>query len=195
MTAPPDTKSFGRSRLPPLGAVLEFMRSIWALDHELQRTSRRMKAGLGVTGPQRLVLRVVGRFPGMSAGQLAEVLHLHPSTLTGILKRLEHQGLLARRADARDRRRVLLGLTKKGRQLDVDSEGTVEAAVRLALAELSEQKVSGAAEVLGRIAASLERLGSAPGTSDGRGRSKGRLQLNGVTPGTASPATGTSPSA
>jgi MarR family transcriptional regulator, organic hydroperoxide resistance regulator len=172
VTVREDTKRFGRSRLPPLGSVLEFMRTIWALDHELQRTSRRMKSGLGVTGPQRLVLRVVGRFPGMSAGQLAQVLHLHPSTLTGVLQRLEHQGLLARRADARDGRRVLLGLTREGRQLDVDSEGTVEAAVRLALSEVSEQKVSSAVEVLGRIAASLERLGWVPGPSDSDTRRK-----------------------
>jgi DNA-binding MarR family transcriptional regulator len=40
---------------------------------------------VGVTGPQRLVLRVVGLFPGMSAGELATVLRVHPSTLTGVL--------------------------------------------------------------------------------------------------------------
>jgi MarR family transcriptional regulator, organic hydroperoxide resistance regulator len=168
MTASDDANSLGRPGLPPLGAVLEFMRTIWALDHALQRTSKRMETELGVTGPQRLVIRVVGRFPGTSAGQLAEVLHLHPSTLTGILKRLELQGLLARRLDSKDRRRVLLGLTKRGRRLNVDSEGTFEAAVRVALSELPEQKVRNAAEVLVRIGASLERRGSVSSFSEER---------------------------
>jgi len=115
-----------------------------------------MEARLGVTGPQRLVIRVVARFPTIPAGQLAEVLHVHPSTLTGILKRLERQGLLSRRVDPRDRRRVLLGLTRKGRRLDIESEGTVEAAVRVALSQLPERKTRNAEEVLDMIAMSLD---------------------------------------
>ena len=75
--------------MPPLGEQLEFMRLLWAIDHGLQTRSKRMAAALGVTGPQRLVIRIVGRFPGVSAGQLARILHLDPSTLTGILRRLE----------------------------------------------------------------------------------------------------------
>jgi hypothetical protein len=63
---------------------------------------------------------------------------------------------------------VLPGLTKKGRQVDIESEGTVEDAVRVALSELSDQKIRNAAEVLGRIGASLERLGSSPSSLDDR---------------------------
>src|SRR5438132_8459125 len=37
----------------------------------------------------RLVMRIVGRFPGIAAGRVAQILHVHPSTLTGILKRSE----------------------------------------------------------------------------------------------------------
>src|SRR5258708_17032792 len=74
---------------PALGAVLDFMRLLWAVDHALQSSSKRMEATYGITGPQRLVVRIVGRFPGIAAGRAAEVLHVHPSTLTGILKRLE----------------------------------------------------------------------------------------------------------
>ena len=79
-----------------LDAGLLFMRALWVAVHALQKTSKRMNVRLGVTGPQRLVLRVVGLAPGISAGGLAKVLHLHPSTLTGVLKRLETQGLVSR---------------------------------------------------------------------------------------------------
>ena len=164
-----------RSNRPPLGDVLEFMRLMWAIDHALQKKSKRMKVQLGVTGPQRLVIRVVARFPGIPAGQLAELLHVHPSTLTGIVKRLERQGLLTRRVDARDRRRVLLGLTREGRQLDIDCEGTVEAAVRAALSAFPEPKVRNAAEVLERIGLSLDPVTGtdAQGQQIGVGRGKG----------------------
>lgn len=146
-----------RRALPPLGDTLEFMSAIWALDHALQLASKRMAATLGVTGPQRLVLRIVGRFPGILAGQLAEILHVHPSTLTGVLRRLERQKLLTRRPDPRDRRRAMFGLTAKGRSLVALDEGTVESAVRAGLAELPALEVRHAVSVLGRLA---EKLGA-----------------------------------
>jgi DNA-binding MarR family transcriptional regulator len=80
-------------REPPLGAVLDFMRLLWAVDHALQSASKRMEANFGMTGPQRLVVRIVGRFPGTPAGRVSQILHVHPSTLTGILKRLEAEEL------------------------------------------------------------------------------------------------------
>ncbi len=144
-----------RRTVPPLGDELEFMRTIWALDHALQRASKRMEASLGITGPQRLVMRIVGRFPGILAGQLAQILHLHPSTVTGVLKRLEQQGLLARRSDPRDRRRAPLGLTEKGRRIESAAEGTIEAAVRRALTGLPRHKTRHAEEVLDTLARSL----------------------------------------
>src|SRR5207245_9322550 len=115
---------------PPLGAVLDFLRLLWAVDHALQSASKRMESNFGMTGPQRLVMRIVGRFPGIAAGRVAEILHVHPSTLTGILKRLESRGLLQRRTDPRDARRALFMLTPKGRKLDTVRTGIVEQAVR-----------------------------------------------------------------
>ena len=53
-------------------------------------------------------------FSGSGAKQVADILHLHPSSLTALLKRLERRGLVRRWPDERDRRRWLLGLTQKG---------------------------------------------------------------------------------
>jgi DNA-binding MarR family transcriptional regulator len=139
----------------PLGAVLDFMRMLWALDHALQSASKRMVASFGVTGPQRLVVRIVGRFPGIAAGRVAAILHVHPSTLTGILQRLESRGILQRRPDPRDARRALLMLTAKGRKLDTVRTGTVEQAVRRALAK-DPAKVVAAQEVLVALAEELD---------------------------------------
>jgi MarR family transcriptional regulator, organic hydroperoxide resistance regulator len=136
---------------PALGQVLEFMRVIWAFDHALNRASKRMEATLGITAPQRLVIRILGRFPGMRAGQLARLLHLHPSTLTGILQRLQRRGLITRRVDPSDRRRVILGLTAKGRALDVERTGTVETAVKSAFTILGPGRLDDTAEILGKL--------------------------------------------
>jgi MarR family transcriptional regulator, organic hydroperoxide resistance regulator len=139
----------------PLGEVLEFMRLLWSIDHGLQTTSKRMEVTLGITGLQRMVLRLVGRFPGIPAGRLAHLLHVHPSTLTGVLKRLEDKGLLARGVDPMDARRALFTLTPRGRALDVPSTGTVEAAVQRALQRVSGAKLATAREVLNALSQEL----------------------------------------
>lgn len=147
---PPSEKS---SRL---GEVLDFMKLLWAVDHGLQSTSKRMEAKMGVTGPQRLVIRIVGRYPGISAGQLAEIMQLHPSTLTGVLKRLQERGIIERRVDPKDGRRALLGLTARGRELDSLRTGTVEAAVRQALKSVPRRKLDAAQDVLAAVAEALQ---------------------------------------
>ncbi len=141
----------------PLGPVLDFMRALWALDHALQSASKRMEAKHGVTAPQRLVVRIVGRFPGISAGEAAAILHVHPSTLTGVLKRLEGRGFVARRADPRDGRRALLTLTARGRELDALRAGTVEVVVRRVLKALPPETSRAARVLVEALAADLER--------------------------------------
>jgi DNA-binding MarR family transcriptional regulator len=142
-----------------LGPVLDFMRALWALDHSLQSASKRMEARLGVTAPQRLVIRIVGRFPGISAGEVSEILHLHPSTLTGVLKRLQERGLVVRRADPADARRALLELTPRGRDVDGLRSGTVESAVRRALRRMPPAAVRTVREATEILAGELARLG------------------------------------
>jgi DNA-binding MarR family transcriptional regulator len=138
-----------------LGPVLDFMRLVWAVDHGLAARSKQMEQTLGVTGPQRFVVRVVGRFPGISAGELAEILHLHPSTLTGILRRLEAAGVLKRKDDPVDRRRALFHLSPKGKRVDGARRGTVEDAVQRTLAGLRENEIGAARRVLTALAREL----------------------------------------
>ncbi len=142
-----------------LGPVLDFLRALWALDHALQSASKRMETTLGVTGPQRFVIRMIGRFPGISAGEVSELLHVHPSTLTGVLKRLERRGLVVRRSDPADARRALLDLTAKGRRVDANRSGTVEGAARKALEKLPPTAMRQTRVLAEAITAELERLG------------------------------------
>lgn len=139
----------------PLGAPVEFLQLLWAVDHGLQSASKRMARSLGVTGPQRLVIRIVGRIPGISPGRLAEILHVHPSTLTGVLTRLVDRGVLARRGDTADRRRMILTLTDKGRAINRSTAGTVEAGVRRMLGGIPRSDVEAAGRVLRRLADEL----------------------------------------
>jgi DNA-binding MarR family transcriptional regulator len=139
-----------------LPGVLQFMQMLWAVVHGVERASKRMTSEIGVTGPQRLVLRVVGLFPGLSAGDLASVLRVHPSTLTGVLQRLMAQRLIARVDDPLDRRRAILRLTPRGQRANAVSRGTVEAAVGEALGGISGRDRRATRRVLARLAEHLE---------------------------------------
>ncbi len=141
-----------------LPKVLEFLSHLWAVHHALQAASKGMQRRWGVTGLQRLVVRVTGHRPGISAGELAAVLHVHPSTLTGVLGRLVARGFLARTADPSDKRRALFGLTAAGRHVDRTKSGTVEAAVARALGGVPQHKLAAAGEVLRAIERELGAL-------------------------------------
>lgn len=151
------TMETSRSAGVELPEVLRFMQVLWRVVHGLEQASKRMAATHGVTGPQRLVLRLVGLNPGISAGALAGMLHVHPSTLTGVLRRLQAQGLLARAVDPSDRRRAVLQLTPRGRRINHNRRGTVEAAVDRALRSVSGRDVACARRALVALA---DRVGS-----------------------------------
>jgi DNA-binding MarR family transcriptional regulator len=137
-------------------AALEFMRLMWAVDHQLQSVSKRMLGRLGLTAPQRLALRFIGRQPGLTASVLSGLLHLDPGTITGIVKRLEQAGLISRERNEGDTRLMHLTLTPAGRTLNRRRRGTVEAAVCRVLAGSEAEEVEAAARVLKLLAAELE---------------------------------------
>jgi DNA-binding MarR family transcriptional regulator len=160
MSAPANpARSVEASELPH---VLQFMQLLWALVHALEKTSKRMSVEVGVTGPQRLVLRVVALFPGVSAGNVAAVLHVHPSTLTGILRRLIERGWLVRQADPQDRRRSVLRLSRRGMRVNSAARGTVEAAVKTALSRISTRDLTATRRVLALIANRLDAADNSP---------------------------------
>jgi DNA-binding MarR family transcriptional regulator len=137
--------------------VLGFLRLLWAIDHGLQAHSKQMSRRFGVTGPQRLVIRVLGRYPRLTSGQLAALLHLHASTLTGIVRRLQRKGFVTRRVDPADARRYHLALTPRGRAIDAKRGGTVEAELESALRGLTAAELSAAQSALAAIGRQLAR--------------------------------------
>jgi DNA-binding MarR family transcriptional regulator len=114
-----------------------------------------MERTIGLTGPQRFVVRLVGWRPGISPGELAEILHLHRSSVTSLLKGLDRRGFLRRRRNPRDGRGIVLRLTRRGARVNRLSAGTVEAAVRGVVLEISPGRVRAAKEVLGALGRAL----------------------------------------
>lgn len=141
-----------------LGPALEFMRSIWRLSHALELTSGLMERSLGITAQQRMVIRCLGKQPGISPSQLASLLHLDRSTISTALNRMERDGLLTRRADENDRRSVTLWLSAKGKKLDRPSEATVESAVQRTLEQINQRDLKATGRVMEQLSLELESL-------------------------------------
>lgn len=132
----------------PLDPALDFLRRLWQLNQALERVSARMEKRIQVTAQQRLLLRCIGKYPGVSAGHLAGVLCLDPGTISASLNRLESRGLLDRRRDPKDKRRVALGLTSTGRAVDSPARGTVESAVDELLSQVPLNELATTVRVL-----------------------------------------------
>lgn len=81
-----------------------------------QSTKQRL-APYGVTPAQYAVLKVLWERDHQSGAELGERLVLDSATMTGLLDRLEHVGLIERRAHATDRRVNRVVLTARGRDL------------------------------------------------------------------------------
>jgi MarR family transcriptional regulator, organic hydroperoxide resistance regulator len=135
---------------------LDFLRLLWSVDHALRRMSKRMTSSLGITGPQRLVIRIVGQFPGINAGDVAEILKVHPSTLTGVFKRLHQRGLIVRQPDSQDKRRIVLRLSAKGREYDASMAETIESVVRRVVSDVPPRELKATRHVLERLTEALQ---------------------------------------
>ncbi|WP_321965277.1 MarR family transcriptional regulator [Paraburkholderia sp. J7] len=72
---------------------------------------------LGLTYPQYITIVALWEASPQTVGDLGEKLFLETNTLTPILKRLQLMGYLERQRDPKDERRVLVSLTRSGRQL------------------------------------------------------------------------------
>lgn len=139
------------------GDTLLFMQRLWDLTHAMNVRSRRMSRELGVTGPQRIVIRMINLMPGCSATDLAKALAMHPSTLTGILARLDRDGLIDRTIAEEDRRRSVFKLTAKGKRVDRSQKGTAEGAIRRALSRADERIVDATRDLVDLMIVELER--------------------------------------
>ncbi|HVP67335.1 MAG TPA: MarR family winged helix-turn-helix transcriptional regulator [Anaeromyxobacteraceae bacterium] len=149
-----------RQRTPSV--VLETMQALWGLAHALEARSKWMHRRFGVTGPQRLLIRVIGDSPGCSPGEAARQLRLHKGTVTRLLGGLERLKLVERHADAIDGRRQRLALTARGRRVYALREGTVEAAVQGTLDSTSSRERRAALAFVSRLTSELTPTGDVP---------------------------------
>lgn len=91
--------------------------ALYGAANRMTRLYRPILDALGLTYPQYLAMLVLWEQSPRTVGALGDALDLDSSTLTPLLKRLEAGGLVERRRDPDDERRVIVALTDKGQAL------------------------------------------------------------------------------
>jgi DNA-binding MarR family transcriptional regulator len=90
---------------------------LYAASNLITRLYRPLLSEIGLTYPQYLVIMLLWEATPRSVSDLGKALHLDSGTLTPLLKRLETSGLVVRRRDDQDERRVFILLTEQGKAL------------------------------------------------------------------------------
>ena len=127
--------------MPGLDSHLCF--ALYAASNHMTRLFVPFLQKLGVTYPQYLVLVVLWERGPQGVGDLASLLRMDFGTLSPMLKRLQAKGLVTRRRQATDERRVLVDLTPQGVSLRKQTEqmlGEFYCFLNMPLAELFDLK-------------------------------------------------------
>src|SRR3989337_1690037 len=102
-----------------------------------QGYSKRAQRGGGLTGPQLWAIRVLSESAAIGVADPARQMYLQPSTVVGILDRLEAKGLAVRIRSKQDHRVVDVKLTGKGKAIAVRSPAVAQGLLLKGLEELS----------------------------------------------------------
>ena len=108
----------------------------------------RQLARRGLGRNHRWLLHLIGRHPGITMVELLSRMQLSKQTLSRLLNELVANGLIERRASARDRRQRLLELTKAGRELEEVLNGRLRRRLARAYRGAGADAVAGHHQVL-----------------------------------------------
>jgi MarR family transcriptional regulator, organic hydroperoxide resistance regulator len=102
--------------VPPVRLEQQVCFSLHAAARAYDALYRELLAPYGLSYPQYLALIVLGQRGQSTVKELGEALRLDSGTLSPMLKRMQVAGLVDRRRDLADERRVVVALTETGRE-------------------------------------------------------------------------------
>lgn len=126
---------------------------------EGRRLSQDISNRYGLTATQLGVLKMLHDMGGgLNLSSLSQRIRLNNSTVTGIVDRMERDGLLVRERSGEDRRVVNLHLTAKGQKLAAKITITPWEALRRAVADLPQVEKRRLFTILRRVASNIQNM-------------------------------------
>ncbi|SHF21110.1 transcriptional regulator [Microbulbifer donghaiensis] len=96
--------------------------SLYSTSLAMSKMYKPLLEKLGLTYPQYLMMLVLWEEDGITATELGQRLGQDKGALSPVIKRLEAQGLIDRRRDPTDERRIHLQLTAAGKAMQHESQ-------------------------------------------------------------------------
>jgi DNA-binding MarR family transcriptional regulator len=138
----------------------------------IARLRRALRRGARVADPenplavaQLELLSAVAEHPGCRPGQVAQLLHMRPNTVTTIVNALVAHGMVSRAGTDSDRRAIELTATAAGRTAVQAWQAINADLLHLALSTLSAQQrraLAAAVPALDALASAVDRLADDP---------------------------------
>lgn len=122
-------------------AISEIMQSLRRIFKAIQDYSHEVSGKFGITGPQLWALKTISQNESLSLSDLSKKMYLHPSTITGLIDRLEKKGYVTRNRDQADRRVISVQLTSKGKSLTRKAPNPVQGKMVYGLRELKRERL------------------------------------------------------
>jgi homoprotocatechuate degradation regulator HpaR len=105
----------------------------------------------GLSDQQWRVLRVLGEHGAVETGRVASEAYILGPSLTGVLARMERDGLIQRERDPADQRRTVVDATAKGRKMAARLSDTIETHYQWLEQSLGKQKLAQLYELLDQL--------------------------------------------
>lgn len=120
--------------------------------------SKRIQKDYGVSIPQVLCLKYLQDSPNFQAnqGDIKSFLQLNPSTVSGIIQRLEKKGLIARLPKAEDKRVTIVILTAVGAKILQKIPPLLHDRLNIKLQKLKEADIASIEHVLDNLVSMLQ---------------------------------------
>jgi len=139
--------------------TIAILRSLRRIVRRVEGASDELEASHGITAPQLLSLRAVVQAGSLTQVELSREVRLSASTLVGVIDRLADKGLVTRRRDAKDRRRIHVTPTEAGRAVERAAPEPLQRQVERALEAMPAAERQAIASVLERVVLLLEAEG------------------------------------
>ena len=148
---------------PPVSAELksdvdQVLEAIIYLYTESRRITKELARRADLTGPQLTVVKLLEQIGGLSLSELSEKIRAQNSTVTGIIDRMEREGLVLRERSKEDRRVVYIKLTPKGRELAQEIPVEPMEIFKGALESLSQQEVRDLMRISTKLARRVRQI-------------------------------------
>lgn len=154
---PPDIPDKGTVHsIPDKRYDLQILQSLRRIMRAVDLHSKQLSRKYDITTPQLVCLLTIVENKVITVAALARKIHLSPSTVVGILDRLEHKKLISRKRDTQDRRLVKIKPTTKGKEYAKSAPSPLQDRLLGALSGLSDLEQAAISLSLAKIVELME---------------------------------------